>query len=87
MDKKVKFEVKARTQPDGKIEKAIFIDDKYFDYSIDQFAYSAIKVKGVEYEKMVQEDIAAHFVESVSEFLGRKIDMVDIVGGIKTGWI
>lgn len=87
MDKKVKFEVKARTHPNGKTEKAIFIDDKYFDYSIDQFAYDAMKTKGLEYEQKVQEDIAIHFIESVSEFLGRKIRMIDIVRGIKTGWI
>ncbi len=46
-----------------------------------------MKAKGIEYEKAVQEDIARHFMESVSEFLGRKIEMIDIVRGIKTGWI
>ncbi len=87
MEKKVKFEVKARTHPNGKVEKAIFIDDKYFDYSIDQFAYDAMKAKGVEYEKQVQEDITKHFIESVSEFLGRKVEITDIIKGIKTGWL
>ena len=87
MDKKVKFEVKAKRQPNGRIEKAIFIDNKYFDYSIDQFAYETIRAKGLEYEKAAQEDITKHFTESVSEFLGRKIGAEDIVSGIKTGWI
>jgi len=87
MDNKAKFEVKARTHPNGKTEKAIFIDDKFFDYSIDQFAYNVMRNKGIEYEKQVQEDIVRHFIESVSEFLGRKITMVDVVKGIKTGWI
>ena len=87
MDKKIKFEVKAKTHPNGTVEKAIFIDNKYFDYSIDKIAYDTIKTKGTVYEKAAQEDITKHFAKSVSEFIGKKIEMEDIVRGIKTGWI
>jgi lipoate-protein ligase A len=37
--------------------------------------------------KAVQDDIAKHYVESISDFLGRKITIQEVIEAIKTGWI
>ena len=42
---------------------------------------------GPKFFKVVQKDIERHFVESVSEFIGRKVTQDDIKEAIKTGWI
>lgn len=84
---KKKFEVKFREHADGYQEKAIFIDDKMLEYSIDISSYRDASKMGLVYKHAVQRDIEKHFCESVSEVLGRKITLDDIKEAIVTGWI
>lgn len=86
-ENKKSFEVKMRYTPSHGIEKAIFIDGEKLDWSIDINAFLEAKKMGLQYQIAVQKDIEKHFIESVSDFLGRHVTMEDIKTAIKTGWI
>ena len=81
------FEVKMMKHPSGAIEKAIFIDSKLLDWSIDLSSYFEACKMGFEYQRAVQQDIEKHFISSVSDFLSRKVTMEEIKQATKTGWI
>jgi len=82
-----RFEVKMRMHPDQSMEKQIFIDGEMLDWSIDSSSFLEAQRMGPQFMRAVQEDIAKHFTESVSEVLGRKVTMEEIKQAIKTGWI
>lgn len=84
---KKRFEVKMRRGDNGTIEKAIFIDDELLDWSIDMSSYMEAMKMGPMYRREIQKNIEEHFIESVSDFLGRKVTMQEIKEAIKTGWI
>jgi carbon monoxide dehydrogenase subunit G len=84
---KKRFEVKMRLHPDGSIEKQIFIGGEMLDWSVDSSSFLEAKKMGPQYMRAVQDDIAKHFIESVGEFLGRRVTLDDIKEAIKTGWI
>ena len=85
--KKVKFETKMRQGKNGKIETAIFIDSDKLHWSIDTTILIDAFKMGPEYLKAVQKEVEKHFIESVSEFLDRKVTYDEIKTAIKTGWI
>lgn len=85
-DKK-KFEVKMRLAKGGGIEKAIFIDDELLDWQIDMNSYVEAMKMGPMFQKEIQKSIEQHFIESVSDTLGRKVTMEEIKTAINTGWI
>ncbi len=81
------FVVKFRPVGDGSFEKDIFIDGERLNYSIDLAAYlDACKISP-QMKLVVQKDIERHFIESVGEYLGRKVTTEEIKEAIKTGWI
>lgn len=84
---KVTFEVKMRKGNNDTIEKAIFIDGELLDWSVDVSSLMEAMSMGPQYFRAVQRDIEKHFVESVSETIGRKYSPDDIKQAIKTGWI
>jgi hypothetical protein len=84
---KKKFEVKMRKSADGAIEKAIFIDNEILDWKIDMETYMDAMKMGPMYRREIQKNIEEHFIESVSDFLGRKVTINDIKFAIQTGWI
>ena len=84
---KKKFEVKMRSDGSGGIEKAIFIDDEILDWQIDMNSYMDAMRMGPMYQREIQRSIEEHFIDSVSDFLGRKVTMNEIKEAIKTGWI
>ncbi len=84
---KKRFEVKMRKGNNGTVEKAIFIDDELLDWTIDMSSYMEAMKMGTMYRREAQKDIERHFIDSVSDFLGRKITMNEIKEAIKTGWI
>jgi hypothetical protein len=84
---KKRFEVRMRHAKGGGIEKAIFIEDEQLDWQIDMNSYIDAMKMGPMYRRAIQKDIEKHFVESLSDFLGRKVTMEEIKTAIKTGWI
>lgn len=86
MDGKKKFEVKFKKH-DGKVVRAIFIDEVMLDYSVDVEALKKISALGTEYKKAALLDIEKHFVECVCEMVGRQVTHAEILNAFKTGWI
>lgn len=86
MEGKKKFEVKFKNEG-GKVVKAIFIDDVMLDYSVDVESLKKISALGVEYKKAALKDIEKHFVECVSEMVGRQVTHPELLQAFKTGWI
>jgi len=84
---KKKFEVKMRPTPGGGIEKTIFIDDELLDWQVDIDSLMDAMKMGPQYMREIQRDIERHFVESVSDFIGRKVTAQEIKTAIKTGYI
>ncbi len=84
-DKK-KFEIKFQ-KVNGKVAKAVFIDDVMLDYSVDVEALRKVSELGVEYKKAALLDIENHFTECVSEVVGRKVTKEEIHKAFLTGWI
>lgn len=82
-----RFEVKMRAAKGGGFEKAIFIDDELLDWQIDMNSYLEATKMGPHFRKEIQKDIERHFIESVSDTLGRKVTIEEIKVAIKTGWI
>lgn len=84
---KLRFETKMRKRSDGTIEKALFIGGEMLDWSVDVSSLMDAARMGPLYFRAAQRDIEKHFVESVSEFIGRKITPEEIKQAIKSGWI
>lgn len=84
---KKKFEVKIRPAKGGGIEKAIFIGGELLDWQVDLNSLVEAIRMGPIYMKAVQKDIEKHFIESVSDFIGRKVNAEDIKQAIKDGYI
>jgi hypothetical protein len=82
----LRFEVKMRKHKGG-IQKAIFIGGEMLDWSVDVSQMIDAMNMGPHFYKEVQRDIERHFVESVSEFIGRKVGPTEIKKAIKEGWI
>jgi len=83
---KVKFEVRMQGAA-GTVKKAIFIDNELLDWSIDIGSLMEAQRMGPEYFRAAQRDIQKHFVESVSEFVGRKFTAAEIQIATTTGWL
>lgn len=86
MEKK-KFEVKMRSGKNGTLEKAIFINDEQLDWTVDLSSFMEAKKMGYHFMREAQKSIEEHFIASVSDFLGRKVSMLEIKEAIKTGMI
>lgn len=86
MDGKKKFEVRFNKSND-KVVKAVFIDNEMLDYSVDVEALKKISALGTEYKKAALLDIEKHFVECVSEVIGRKVTNEEVEKAFRTGWI
>jgi len=83
----LRFEVKMRNDPSMGIQKAVFIDGEKLDWEVDAQSLMEAMRMGPKFFKVVQRDIERHYVESVSEFIGRQVTATDIKKAIKTGWI
>jgi hypothetical protein len=84
---KKKFQVMMRKGKNGVLEKAIFIDGELLDWSVDMTSLADALHMGPKFFAAAQKDIAKHFIESVSEVIGRKVTTEDIKQATKIGWI
>lgn len=85
--KKVPFQTRILRHPNGSLERKIFINGEILDWSVDISSFQEAQKMGSMYQRAIKADIAKHFTESVSEVLGRKVTMEQILEATKTGWI
>lgn len=86
--KKQRFVVKPHFDPSSGVHRQdLFIDDKLFPYEIDQASLMRAKEMGPSYFAIIQKEIMTHFVDSLSNFMGRKVSMEEVVKATKEGWI
>lgn len=83
---KLRFQVKLRKGKNG-VEQAVFINGELLDWSADVASLSKAYRMGPEFYKAAQNDVVKHFIESVSEFIGRPITPSELQEATKSGWI
>lgn len=86
-DKKKKFEVRTESTKDGFFQRNIYVDGEFFDWSIDEKSLDWAKNQGPVFFEATKKDIANHFLDSLSEMVGRKITIEEFKLALKTGWI
>ena len=85
-ERKRKFEVKINRNYNPP-KRGIFIDGKLFDWEVDQESLQKAREMGPKFYVMAQLDIEKHFLESLSEFLGREITQAEVTQATQTGFI
>lgn len=73
-------------QRDG-VEKAVFVDGKKLDFTIDVIRFLEAKRKGPKYLFDEQKKIEREFIRSVSEAVGRRVTVEEIKMATVEGWI
>ena len=73
-------------QKDG-VEKAVFVDGKKLDFSIDIVRFLEARRKGPKYLAEEQRKIEREFIKSVSEAVGRRVTTEEIKRATLEGWI
>lgn len=84
---KKKFKVLTRQGKNGVLENQIFIDDELLDWSADLSSIIDAKKMGPLYFRAALKDMERHFVECVSQVLGRKVTYQQVLDATKSGWI
>lgn len=69
------------------VQKAIFIDGEHFDWSVDEESLKEAAAMGEIYFQAVQKDIAKHFLDSLSEVVGREVTLAEFNQALITGEI
>lgn len=86
--KKQRFVVKQHFDvSSGMMKKDVFVDEKLFEYEIDKNSLMKAKEMGPQYYIAAQRDIQKHFLDSLSDFLGRTITNQEVQKAVETGWI
>lgn len=84
---KKRFETRVRIHPNGSVEKEIWIDNQLLDWSIDISSYMEARKMGDMYQNAIKRDIAQHFTDAVSDLVGRKVSMQEILQATRLGYI
>lgn len=84
---KKSFEVRIHKDEKGTLKQGIFIDGQLLDWSVDLHDLLEAKKMGPKFAKSVEIDIIRHFLQSASDFLGRKLSVEDINEAKKNGYI
>ena len=69
------------------VEKAVFVDKKKLDFSIDVIRFLEARRKGPKYLIEEQKLIEREFIKVVSEAVGRRITVEEIKKATAEGWI
>lgn len=69
------------------VEKAVFVDGKKLDFTIDVIRFLEARSKGAKYLIEEQKKIEKAFVKSVSEAVGRRVTVDEIKRATVEGWI
>lgn len=86
--KRQRFEVRTHLDPfTGLLRKDVFVDEKLFEWEVDEKTWKNMKELGPDFANIAKGEILAHFCDSLSDFLGRKIGPGNVIKAIQTGWI
>lgn len=69
------------------MEKAVFVDGKKIDFSIDVVRFLEARQKGPRQVFEEQRQIERRFVKAVSDALGRRVTAEEIKKATREGWI
>lgn len=69
------------------VEKAVFVDKKKLDFSIDVIRFLEARRKGPKYLIEEQKRIEREFIKVVSEAVGRRVTTDEIKRATVEGWI
>lgn len=69
------------------VEKAVFVDGRRLDFSIDVVRFLEARRKGPKYLVEEQKRIEKEFVRSVSDAIGRRVTVEEIKRATVEGWI
>lgn len=69
------------------VEKAVFVDGKKIDFSIDVLRFLEARQKGPKYLIEEQKRIERQFVKAVSDALGRRVTVEEVKKASAEGWI
>lgn len=91
----VTFEVKPMLDEQQRFGKGIFIDGEHFDWGVDEddFKEAVERSKkiggqaGSLYLQSIQDSIQKHFLECLSEFMGRQVTADEVNKAHRTGVI
>lgn len=85
------IEIQSHTDEEtGEEYRALFVDGILFDWGLDKTSLQEARTlseSNPTIQKSVQGNIQQHFLESFSEFLGRKITLLEVNVAIETGKI
>lgn len=84
---KLSFEIKMQPGPNNTIKKHIYIDGELLDWSVDVTSLMDAYKMGPYIFQAAKKDIEKHFVESVSDVVGRKVTAQEIKQAGIQGWI
>jgi hypothetical protein len=79
---KKRFELKTNG-----VQKAVFVDGELFDWDVDHASVAEAMRMGPEYFMAAKKDIQKHFLDSLSEMVGRQLTVKDVAIATKQGWI
>ncbi len=69
-------------------ENKIFVNDQLFDWGIDENSLDQIKnIKDEEEIKNINISIKNYFLDSLGEFLGKKISIKELYDALKVGYL
>lgn len=68
-------------------KRAIFIDDELFDWEIDSDSLEKARKMGPQIYAAAVQDIQKHFMDSLSDFMGREITVQEFSEATRTGWL
>jgi hypothetical protein len=69
------------------MDKKIFLNGELFDWEIDKESLIWAIAQGPVFAEAARQDIEKHFLECLSEILGKRITNEDVKEATKTGWI
>jgi hypothetical protein len=84
---KSKFEVRMHMAEKGNLKQGIFIDGQLLDWSVDVHDLLEAKKMGTQYIKDLEIDVIRHFLQSISDFIGRKVSVEEMNQAKKNGYI
>lgn len=84
---KKRFEMRMHPGKNGSVKQGVFIDGELLDWSVEVADIFEARKMGPKFMQSVKMDIVRHFLQSVSEFLNRKVSVEELNEAKNNGYI